>query len=100
MKLAEVGYHKETIDHLMKHPIARENIKNIEKDFELSYANILTTELDENVTSEDAIRMKSDIFSAFCNGVLSSASTTSQFRTKFVLPEEYDPQKQAKKIIY
>lgn len=93
MKMAEVGFNEKVVENLMTPPLIRDNIKAIEDDFNNIFRSVLTQELPEAVTLEDAVKMKSDLFYAFAHGVQSGCRVDSAFRRRFTLPDEFNPQK-------
>ena len=92
--LAEIPFREGTIKQLKSiNSILNENIKNIEIDFIKMYNTSLST---ENLTKDQVGQIKSDLFIAFCYGLLTGSDTTSAFRRSFNLPDDMNP---AKKII-
>jgi hypothetical protein len=88
MRLYEVGFEEETIANLNKKPLLRDNLKNIEKDFNSIYENVLNQDI-EDVESEALIKIKSDLFAAFCHGAQMATRVDSNFRKGFVTPKEF-----------
>ena len=89
MKMNEVGFDETTIANLNTKPLLRDNLKNIEKDFESIYDKVLEQELGESLPIEGVIKIKSDLFTAFCHGVQMATRVGSNFRKGFITPKEF-----------
>ncbi len=91
MKLCEVSFHKETIEGIKTAPLIRDNIDSMEEDFCVIYRNVLSAEQPEEASEDDMIRIKTDLFVAFCYGVQNGCKVDSAFRRRYKLPKEFNP---------
>jgi len=92
MKLNEVGFDESVVANLLQKPLLRDNIKSIEADYVKIYKEIFNVDMDFEV--DDLVKIKSDLFAAFCHGVQSATRLDSNFRMNFRMPKEFDSKKQ------
>ena len=90
MKIADLEFDKKVVKDLMDKPLLRDNIKNIEGDFDTVFSKFMATEVPEEL-KEDARKMKSDSFAAFCHGIQVATRVDSKFRQGYKIPKEFDP---------
>lgn len=98
MKMSEVLIKTDVEELLKSHPLVEVNYKSILSDFNIIYADILDQDHPEEFPEAQLKEIKSNIFSAFCYGVVSATDLKSQFRLNFNLPKEVE-KKIANKLI-
>lgn len=84
----EVGFDEGTIKTINQKPLLRDNLKNIEKDFNSIYDAVLNTDITD-IPPDALIKLKSDLFCAFCHGAQMATRIDSNFRKGFVTPKEF-----------
>jgi len=88
MNLNEVDFSEATLENLNHKPLIRDNLENIQKDFESIYDVVLSQDFGD--TPEEAlVKIKGDLFTAFCHGAQMATRVESNFRKNFVLPKEF-----------
>lgn len=87
MRLNEVGFDEDIIENLMRKPLLRDNLKNIEADFNSIYSDVFNQDI--VIEPEMAVRMKSDLFVAFCHGMQAATRIESKFRQGYKCPKEF-----------
>lgn len=98
MKMSEVTI-KEDVEKLLKaHELIKVNYNSIMSDFNIIYADVLNQDHPEELPKEQLQEIKSNIFSAFCYGVVVATDTKSTFRQNFNLPKSVQ-EKIANKLI-
>lgn len=98
MKMLEVGFQEEHVEKLTAFPLIRDNIKSLEADFNKMYAKVLQVDLD--LEMEDILKIKSDLFQAFCYGAMKATERASCFRINFINPKEFGGMKALNKTTF
>lgn len=98
--VGDITLHPDLLDHMTKNPLIRFFLLELMSDFNVNYVDLMAQKIEDDETEADIQlrqNMKTELFQAYCAGVMNARNDDSEFGKKWNL--HHQPKEKSKLIL-